>query len=395
MALPVVVMISRQELRFDFDTPVERRGTGSLKWDRYKGRDVIPLWVADMDFKAPPAVIEALRERVDHGVFGYTLPPGELVNVIVEMLEREHAWKADPQWLVWLPGLVTGINVACRSVGAPGDAVMTTTPAYPPFLGAPALSGRTLIAVPHRDDSARYVFDFEGMEQAESGGTRLFFLCNPQNPTGRVFTREELMRLAQICLRHGIVICSDEIHCGLVLDPDARHVSIAALDREIARQSITLLSPSKTYNLPGLGFSLAVIPDRDLRMQFRKSMEGIVPHVNAFGCIAALAAYRDCGQWRSALLDYLRANRDMVESFVAGTPGISMHHVEATYLAWIDCRALGAEDPASLFERCGVGLSNGRDFGAPGYVRLNFGCARSTLAQALDRMETAIRSHAG
>jgi len=311
------------------------------------------------------------------------------------MLEREHAWKTNPEWLVWLPGLVTGINVACRSVGAPGDAVMTTTPAYPPFLTAPALSGRTLITSAHLDDGGGYVFDFAGMEQAVTGSTKLFLLCNPQNPTGRVFTREELMRLAQICLSRRLVICSDEIHCGLVLDRDARHISIAALDTEIARQSITLLSPSKTYNLPGLGFSLAVIPDRALRLRFRQIMEGIVPHVNAFGSIAALAAYRDSGQWRRALIGYLRENRDLVESFAARTPGIRMHHVQATYLAWIDCRGLGAEDPAAFFEHHGVGLSDGEDFGAPGFVRLNFGCARSTLTEALDRMETAIRRHAG
>lgn len=394
-AVPVVIMTTRRKPRFDFDTPVERRGTGSLKWDRYKGRDVIPLWVADMDFKAPPAVIAALKERVGHGVFGYTLPSEELTNVIVDMLEREHAWKIRPEWLVWLPGLVTGINVACRAVGAPGDAVMTTTPAYPPFLSAPALSDRTLAAVAHPDDGGRCVFDFAGMEQAMTGRTRLFLLCNPQNPTGRIFTREELSRLAQICLSRKTVICSDEIHCGLVLDPSARHISIAALDVEIARQSITLLSPSKTYNLPGLGFSLAVIPDKGLRSRFRQVMNGIVPHVNTFGYAAALAAYRDSEDWRQALIGYLQGNRDLVESFAARSPGMSMHHVEATYLAWIDCRELGTEDPAAFFESHGVGLSDGKDFGAPGFVRLNFGCARRTLAQALDRMATALRRRDG
>lgn len=380
---------------FDFDTPVDRRSTASLKWDRYRGRDILPLWVADMDFQAPPAVIEALHDRVGHGVFGYTLPPDELVETVLIMLEKTHSWKVQPEWIVWLPGLVSGLNVACRCAGEPGDAVMTTTPAYPPFLSAPQLSQRALATVPHTEESARYAFDFDGIEQALTDRTRMFILCNPQNPTGRVFSREELSRLAGICLDHGIVICSDEIHCGLVLDEDRSHLSIAALDSEVARQSITLLSPSKTYNLPGLGCSLAVIPDRGLRSRFRQAMSGIVPHVNALGLTAALAAYRDCEDWRADLIGYLRTNRDLVEDFVAEAPGICMHHVEATYLAWIDCRSIGCADPASFFEDAGVGLSNGPDFGIPGFVRLNFGCPRSLLNEALDRMGKALHERAG
>ena len=380
---------------FDFDTPVERRCTGSIKWDRYKGRDILPLWVADMDFKSPPAVIEALLRRVEHGVFGYTCPPEGLIEEVVSLLERAHSWKVDPLWIVWLPGLVTGINVACRAVGEEGDAVMTTVPAYPPFLSAPVLSGRRLITVPLAVEGGRYVFNFEGIGKAETERTRMFLLCNPQNPTGRVFTRGELERLAAVCLEREVVICSDEIHCGLVLDENAHHVSIAALDEEIARHTVTLLAPSKTYNLPGLGCSFAVIPDPELRSRFTKVMNGIVPHVNALGFTAALAAYRDSEDWRLALIDYLKENRDLVEEFVSQTPGMSMHHVEATYLAWIDCRELGVKDSAALFEDFGVGLSDGCDFGSPGFVRLNFGCPRSTLKEALQRMERAVTRQLG
>lgn len=388
-------MARRTETLFDFDTPVDRRNTGSLKWDRYKGRDIIPLWVADMDFKAPPAVITALHRHIDHGIFGYTLPPDGLVDEVLALLERTHSWKAAPEWIVWLPGLVTGINVACRSVGEPGDAVMTTIPAYPPFLSAPVLSGRILITVAHIGERSGYAFDFEGIEQAFTKRTKMFLLCNPQNPTGRVFTPAELERLAKICMSRGAVVCSDEIHCGLVLDNDARHVSLAAMDKDFARQTITLLAPSKTYNLPGLGCSLAVIPDKGLRSCFRKAMEGIVPHVNALGYTAALAAYRDCEDWRLELIACLRQNRDLVEDFVDKTPGISMRHVEATYLAWIDCRELELEDPAAFFEDSGVGLSSGADFGMPGFVRLNFGCPRSILAEGLDRMKKALDKRAG
>jgi len=207
--------------------------------------------------------------------------------------------------------------------GEPRDAVITTTPAYPPFLSAPSLSQRTLITVAHVGDGRKYVFDFAGIEQSITASTRMFILCNPQNPTGRVFTRDELLRLARICLRNNIIICSDEIHCGLVLDPDKGHISLSTLDEDIARQTITLLAPSKTFNLPGLGCSFAVIPDKDLRSHFKAAMNGIVPYVNALGFTAALAAYRDCEDWRLALVDYLRGNRDLVEDFVANTPGLA------------------------------------------------------------------------
>ncbi len=237
---------------------------------------------------------------------------------------------------------------------------------------------------------SQYVFDFAGIEQSITARTRMFILCNPQNPTGRVFTRDELLRLARICLHNNIIICSDEIHCGLVLDNDKGHITLSTLDEDIARQTITLLAPSKTYNLPGLGCSFAVIPDKGLRSHFKAAMNGIVPHVNALGFTAALAAYRDCEDWRLALIDYLRGNRDLVEDFVANTPGLSMHHTEATYLAWIDCRNLDVPNPAAFFEDAGVGLSDGSDFGTEGFVRLNFGCARSLLVEALGRMGDAL-----
>ncbi len=379
-------MTTSSHFRFDFDTPVDRRNTASVKWDRYRGRDVVPMWVADMDFQAPPAVLEALSDHVRHGVFGYTYPSAELTATVVAMLKDRHNWPVKPEWLVWLPGLVTGINVACRAVGSAGDAVMTATPVYPPFLSAPSLGGRDLIDVLHTEETMRYGFDFGVLEKAVTSKTKLFLLCNPQNPTGRVFSKDELLKLADICLRHGVVICSDEIHCDLVLDADKNHVSLAALDETIAARTITLLAPSKTYNIPGLGCSVAVIPDKGLRAAFRRTMDGIVPHVNAAGLVAALAAWRDSDNWRLALLDYLRGNRELVKNFILQTSGLNMSHVEATYLAWIDCRKLPVENPAAFFEEAGVGLSDGRDFGAPGFVRLNFGCCRALLSEVLTRM---------
>jgi len=367
---------------FDFDTPINRKGTECLKWDIYQGRDVLPLWVADMDFASPPAVLAALHERVDHGIFGYSLTSRALQETIIERLRLRHGWEVHPDWIVWLPGLVTGLNIVCRAVGSPGEVILTTTPAYPPILAAPGLAGCELITVEHPNRDHAYQIDFEAIKAAITGRTRLFILCNPHNPTGRVFTEDELRALAGICLKHNLIICSDEIHCDLVLDVRKHHVSIAALDQIIAA--------SKTFNIPGLGCSLAVIPDEGLRKRFARVMQGIVPRVNTLGLTAALAAYRDSEDWRLELIDYLRINRDLVKAFIDVTPRISMNHVEATYLAWIDARELGVSNIYAFFEQAGVGLSNGADFGAPGFVRLNFGCPRATLELALDRMAAAI-----
>lgn len=379
---------------FDF-SEVDRRGTGALKWEKYAGRDIIPLWVADMDFSSPPAVLDALHRRVEHGVFGYTAAPPELVEVIRERLVRLYDWQIEADWLVWLPGLVTGLNVACRAVGETGDAVLTHVPIYPPFLSAPELSDRQTIRVPLTQNGDHWVIDFAGLEKAVTPRSRMFLLCNPQNPTGRVFSREELQQLADFCERHDLIICSDEIHCDLILDPNCRHWPMATLGPAVAARTITLMAPSKTFNLPGLGCSFAIISDAHLRQRFRRVMAGIVPYVNLFGYTAALAAYRDSDPWLAELLDYLRGNRDLVEQAVSVMPGLIMIPGEATYLAWIDARALKLSGPAAFFEEAGVGLSDGAEFGVPGFVRLNFGCPRSLLAEGLERMARAIACHFG
>ena len=377
---------------FDFDTPVERRGTASLKWDKYRGTDIIPMWLADMDFHSPPAVVEALQQRVAHGVFGYTTASEELVEVVCARLYRQYQWEISPEWLVWLPGLVTGLNLACRSVGHDGDEVLTVVPVYPPFLSAPKQSRRNLVTVPLIQIDGRWEFDFERFEGAITPRTKLFLLCNPHNPVGRLFTVAELETLAGICEKHRLVVCSDEIHCELILDGHRRHVPTAIIRSGLADQTITLMAPSKTFNLPGLGFSFAVIPNKDLRQSFQQAMAGIVPHVNALGCAAGTAAYRDCRDWHAALLDYLRRNRDTAEDAVGRMPGLTMTHVEATYLAWLDARETGLEDPVGFFENAGVGLFDGKHYGAPGFIRLNFGCPRSILIEALSKMRRAVLS---
>jgi cystathionine beta-lyase len=343
-----------------------------------------------MDFRSPPAVIKALQQRVTYGVFGYTLTPPELKDVTVTMLKNRYGWEAKSEWLVWLPGLVCGLNAACRAVGQDGDDILTTIPVYPPFLSAPGYSRRNLIKVPLMEKNNRWQIDFNRLKDAITKKTRLFILCNPYNPVGRVLTHEELSTLAAICNQHNIVICSDEIHCDLILDSDKYHVPTATLDSETASRTITLMAPSKTFNLPGLGCAFAVISDANLRQQFKSAMAGIVPMVNALGYTAAKVAFEDCDDWHEALLEYLRGNRDAIRHALQRMPHLSMAKVEATYLAWIDIRALDLKNPADFFERAGVGLQDGIEFDGPGFMRLNFGCSRSLLEKALERMTKAL-----
>jgi cystathionine beta-lyase len=371
-------------MSFDFDTPIERRATASDKWDRYGERDVLAMWLADMDFRAPPAVLDALHARVEHGVFGYTSPSDELVEVTRAMLEQHHGWAVDPAWFVWLPGLVPGLHLAARAVGEPGTGVATFTPIYPPFLAAPGRADRVRVDVPLAD--AAGTIDFDALERVIAPGTRMLMFCNPQNPTGRVYRAGEIEALADFCARRDLVLCSDEVHCGLVLEPGVRHVPAATIDPAFARRTITLIAPSKTYNIAGLGCSLAIIPDPALRRRFQAARAGFVPGVNTLGLSAALAAWRDSADWHDALIAYLRANRQRVAAAVAAHPRLSMAPPEATYLAWIDARGLDARDPAAACEAAGIGLSDGREFGAPGFLRLNFACPRSTLEAGLERL---------
>jgi len=398
-------------MNFDFDAVIDRAGTDSVKWAKYadsgglggvprdtlppqRDGDVIPLWVADMDFAAPPPVIAALRQRIDHGVFGYNQPTRSQGDAVVTYLARKFDWTIDPEWLVWLPGLVSGLNVACRAVGVAGNAVFTATPIYPPFLSAPKFAGRRVASAPLVRDSAGWLWDFPTVDAVlKTSQAKLFLLCHPHNPTGRVWNEDELWQIALLAEKHNLVVCSDEIHNGLILSPSRQHRLFATLSPEMAARTITLMAPSKTFNIPGLGCAFAIIPDSRLRNGFRDAMHGIVPHVNALGLVATEAALTLCDDWHDDLLDYLRGNLRAVERAVAAVPGLDMRPVEATYLAWIDAREFaadaGIENPARWFEQCGVGLSDGADFGAPGFVRLNFGTRRTLLDEALARLSRA------
>ena len=375
---------------FDFEHVPERRGSDSVKWNKYAGQDVLPLWIADMDFASPPPVLAALQARVARGDLGYAEPWPALVEAVQAYCQRHYDWRVEADWLVWLPGLVCGINLACRSVD--GE-VLTATPVYPPFLSAPGLSGRGLVRVSLREEGGRWSWDFAALEAAVTPATRLLLLCHPHNPVGRAWDADELQALAEFAARHDLVVCSDEIPCDLVLDPERNHVPFARLGEDAARRSITLMAPSKTYNIAGLGCSLAIIPDPALRRRYQAARRGIVPDVNVLALTACASALLEGEAWRQDLLAVLRANRDRVEAAVNAMPGLSLGHVEATYLAWIDARGLGVDAPVEFFEAAGVGLSDGRDFGLPGWVRLNFGCAPALLDQALDRMRAACQQH--
>lgn len=377
---------------YNFDVCPNREGFGSLKWDKYKGKDILPLWVADMDFEAAPEIRSALQERLDHGVFGYTIPHEAPVQAVLRYLKSQHGYSARASWLNFLPGLVPAINMCVHAFTTPGESVMTATPVYPPFLTAPKYAGRDLIKVPLcLADEEKWCLDFEAMEAAIQPNTRLLILCSPHNPVGRVFTKSELSQLADFCELHDLILISDEIHCDLVFDQNAHHIVTATLNNSIAQRTVTLMAPSKTYNLPGLACAFSIIENSELRTQFQNAIRGIITEVNCFGYAGCQAAYNEGENWRKELLLYLRGNYDLLYKFIQSEiPQIKFRPMQATYLAWFDVSELGLEKPGQFFEEHGVGLSDGAPFDGKNHLRLNFGCPRALLEEGLQRVATAI-----
>ena len=375
----------------DFAVCPDRSRTGSEKWDRWEGADVVPVWVADMDFRAPEEVLDAIRARVDHGVFGYTADPPGFAPALASHLAARHGWSIDPDSVVGTPGVVTGLALSARLLSAPDDEILTFAPVYPPFLSLPGAAGRRSTRVALSRDAAApsgWSIDFDALRAAITPRTKLLWLCHPHNPTGTVFTREDLLAIADVAERHSITVVSDEIWSDLVLD-DLVHVPFATLDHPAARECVTLVAPSKTWNLAGLGCAAAILPRPDWRKRWRPSGGGLVPMVNPLGYAAAEAAWLHGDSWRRKLVRLLALHRDLTLDAVARIPGLVATRPQATYLVWIDCRETGVADP---FERCvaaGVGPSDGRDFGAPGFIRLNTACPTARLETALERLPRA------
>ena len=386
---------------FNFDETVDRANSNSAKWNYYgKDKDIVPMWVADMDFKAAEPIVRALRERVEHGVFGYEMPSQAMNEAVVNWMDKRYGWKIKTEDIVFLPGLVSGLNVISRATGRMGDNAITLTPTYMPFMSAPQNQGLSvtkvaLKAAPQPDHLA-YEIDFEAFEKAITARTSLFLHCHPHNPAGREFTPEENRRLAEICLKNNVTICSDEIWADLTL-PGTKHVPFAALSEEIAQNTITLMAPSKSFNLPGLGCSFAIIQNKRLRQQVTSAKDGIIPMVNALGLTACYAAYTEGEPWLLALQSYLAENRDVARDYILeNMPEIKTTNPDSTYLLWLDCNAAGISgSPYKFFmDKAKVALNDGPTFGpgGEGCVRLNFGCPRPQLLQALDRMRGALKA---
>lgn len=381
-------------MQYDFDTVRDRRGSDSSKWKKF-GPEVLPMWVADMDFISAEPILKALDERVDHGFFGYTAPTEEFCQTIRLRLKNLYEWEVRQEDLFFLPGLVTGLNFAFQAYAAPGEGILVQPPVYHHFVKDPVSHGRVLLDPHLVQNGDTYEIDFDAFEKAITGETRIFILCNPHNPVARVYTRKELEKIAEICLRHRLVICSDEIHCDL-LYPGYRHIPIATLSPEIAAHTVTLMAPSKTYNLAGLRCGFAIIQNEGLAKIWEKTSLGLNPRLNIMGQVAALAAYREGQEWLDQVLAYLTRNRDFLYQQVPDKlHGVRMTRMEGTYLAWLDCRQAGIPgNPFQFFlKEAKVALNDGAEFGrgGEGFVRLNFACPRKTLTEALDRMFFALR----
>lgn len=390
---------------FDTQQVQERLRWSATKWEKYRDCDIIPMWIADMDFLAPPAVRAALAEHVAHGTFGYMQAPIDLAAELAADYQERYRWAVQPEWIVWLPGLVAGLHLAIKACTLAGEGVLSLAPVYPPFLQAAKIQERTSVNVPLQlqkgAERPEYVLDFAALtraleERRTTNPVRLLLLCHPHNPIGRLFSNEELAALEDFCAAHDLFVCSDEVHSDLVLDPNKQHMPFAPfMEQRSGRlaRSITLHGPGKTFNLAGLGVAWAIIPDAGVRGRFRAAMQKLVPEQVGLGYSGLRATLLGRSEdWRQILLQQLRENR-AVASAALTRMGLAHTYPEVSYLIWIDARALADRvgNPVAWFERQGVGLSEGADFGAPGFVRLNFALPPALLEQALTRMETAIQ----
>jgi cystathionine beta-lyase len=390
---------------YNFDSVINRHGTQAVKYDIFSDQTVIPLWVADMDFQAPDSVIQALKSRMEHPVFGYSFAIPELREILKDRLANLYNWHVELDDIVFMPGVMASLNHVLRVFGQADGNVLMTTPVYPPFLDSPKQNAMQANIVPllmtENDGILHYTVDFEAFENAINEGTKVFLMCNPHNPVGRMWSHDELKRIGEICTKHGVIICSDDIHADLVYQD---HIPMASISPEIAQNTITLMAPSKTFNIPSLGFSFMVVQNPELREKLVSAAHFVLPEPNLFGVVGAYGAYTGGDEWLKEVLVYLKGNRDLVTNFVReNMPQIKITHPEGTYLSWLDCRqAIQNPPPAGegflgglesfFLQNCQVALNGGKQFGDEGigFARLNFGIARSRLQEALERMASVI-----
>jgi cystathionine beta-lyase len=391
-------------LDYNFDTIPDRTDTGTLKFDareRYFGNpDVIPMWIADMDFACPPPIGEAIRRRAAHNLYGYDFGGEHFAPSVAGWLRRRSGWSVEPSWLRFTTGVVSGLGFAVRAFTSPGDGIVIQPPVYAPFRMMTEVNDRKVITNPLRSTGEGYEMDFDDLER-RLAEARAIILCNPHNPVGRVFTEEELRRVGELCVRHNVTIISDEIHSDLVFAPH-RHVHIASLDERFAARCVTFIAPSKTFNVAGLATSAAVISSGAMREAWDAEYgRAHIPDGTTFGHIALRAAYDECEPWLEELLVYLRENVEYVRSFIAERiPGVRTVRHEGTYLMWLDFRESGFASHSELMRwlagEAGLGLSSGADFGREGigFARMNIATNRETLERALGQLEAAMRKRA-
>jgi len=387
-------------VQYDFDRVIDRRNTDSTKWGfnakLFGDPNVLAMWVADMDFLAPAPVIEALKQRAEHGIFGYPHYSATYLEAISGWMSRRHQWTIQHEWVTSVPGVVPALALALRAFTQPGDKVIVQQPVYHPFAHITRNNGRQLVVNHLRLVNGRYEMDFDELEKLIDARTKVLILCSPHNPVGRVWTRDELAQLGEICVRRNVLILSDEIHHDLIL-PGYKHVPTACVSESIAENTVTFVAPSKTFNVPGLSAALVITPNARLRAQYNTELENAaLLHGNIFGNVGLEAAYAHGDAWLDQLLVYLQGNFDFLSAFLLeNIPHIKLIAPEGTYLAWLDCRALGLSDTAlhDLFlKRAKIALNDGKMFGAggEGFVRLNLGCPRSILASALEQLARAL-----
>lgn len=366
-----------------FDHKIDRKNHNSIKWTRYP-EEVLPMWVADMDFEVAQPIQDAIQNFMDTKIYGYAMPPEELYEVIIKRFKDLYDWEVKREWIVLHPSVVSSIFVTCRMISLQPYSVMTSVPVYYPFMDAARGDGRNLQAVDLIKKDGKWTKDFDKMAEVADESTKLYILCNPHNPTGRIYTEDELNQLVDFCVERDILLLSDEIHADIIMDESQKHIPVAALSEKAAMQTVSLFSSGKAYNMPGINSGFAIIPNPELREKFVVGLEYNVPRMNKLGGDAALAAFRDSNDWLEEVLVYLRKNHEYLYEEINKIDGLKMDQAEATFLAWINYEALGIDNFADALEKNGLGVQEAEQFGAKGHIRLNFGTQFDRVQKAVE-----------